>query len=39
MLMRGERSNTKSKKKVVKRNIKDSVFTDLFKSKKYCLEL
>ena len=34
-----KKSNSKNKKNVVKRNIKDSVFTDLFKIKKYSLEL
>ena len=41
MLMRNTGNDFKKhkNKKVVKRNIKDSVFTDLFKNKKYCLEL
>ena len=38
--MKAVKSNSKTKRKrVVKRNIKDSVFTDLFKIKKYSLEL
>ena len=40
MLMKAAKNNSKTKsKRVVKRNIKDSVFTDLFKIKKYSLEL
>ena len=38
--MKVAKNNSKTKgKRVVKRNIKDSVFTDLFKIKKYSLEL
>ena len=38
--MKAAKNNSKTKsKRVVKRNIKDSVFTDLFKIKKYSLEL
>ena len=38
--MKAAKNDSKMKsKRVVKRNIKDSVFTDLFKIKKYSLEL